>query len=576
MATGYMNTVPLGREGTGAAQILGPNRALQYALQQNQERQRRLDRAQEQYNQNQQGYANAFQRSMMETMNTVGGTRYVNPNIRNAIASATNEWARQGGQLMSQGINPFNPYQSEDSRDVSQQHNQSRAEIQSVLAINNQLLKEKDEVTKRITDKPQDYDVDEFKAFEQWYNDLTPEDIMAGNITPPTVSKIYDIGREAGKQFGAIYEDYREYDVDEQGNRIQREGRRADAARILNIADQSIDNPNSPYHRETNRRLRKELGPEASIEMFSPFLGISDKAEMESLVDAQLRNDTSEDNPLVDMLADGKAVQYGTDGYNQTVSEISDELLRANNIVSGAKQEVVDALTGRTNTSEKVKLDYTEENQRMKRQAAASLERSRALSRQNTALSIQKKVSGDDPVAEAMSEEAQDIDFSTKRSDGTVATPGITVPGVMDVSSNTIQLNTREAYSVENGAKVQEPEGPGRITGINPVGIDKNGNIVSGNMESLRNNPAVVKWDVKAVVQRPVPGVSGVTTSHIYDISSLPISTLTSTYKGPIEKAISIQRKTIKELNEEIKNRGEQKNSTQKTPAELMREAAGL
>src|SRR5690606_2339346 len=102
MATNYMNTVPLGREGTGAAQILGPNRALQYALQQNQERQRRLERGQLEYERNQQGYANAFQRSMMETMNTVGGTRYVNPNIRNAIASATNEWARQGGQLMSQ------------------------------------------------------------------------------------------------------------------------------------------------------------------------------------------------------------------------------------------------------------------------------------------------------------------------------------------------------------------------------------------------------------------------------------------------------------------------------------------
>lgn len=552
-----MNTVPLGREGTGAAQILGPNRALQYALQQNQERQRRLERGQLEYERNQQGYANAFQRSMMETMNTVGGTRYVNPNIRNAIASATNEWARQGGQLMSQGINPFNPYQTDESREVAQQHNQSQAEIRSVLAINNQLVKEKEALVKRYTENEQSYDVDEFKSAIEWYDNLTPEDIMAGNITPPQVSEVYNIGLEAGKQFGAMYNDFSRYDVDDQGRQVYVEGREADVNRIMNIADSSVENPNTPYHKETNRRLRKAFGEGASIEVFSPFLGIYDKEEMERVVDAQLRNMPADENPLVDMLADGRNVNYGTEEYDKVVGDISDSLLEANSIVSGAKQEIIDAITGRTNTSEKVKLDYTEENQRMKRQAAASLERSRALSRQNTALSIQKKLSGEDDVADAMIDEAVDVDFSDEWDVDDPEVNPITAWGVIPQSPASVTINPSNTIDVKTGKTTKTGEMRGSISGFGLVALDANGNVVDGaSPEALAKDARVVRFAPKVVVQ------DNKRRSHLYDVNAVPVSSLTKEKRENAQKAISVQQQTADRLNQQLKLRPATSNKT--------------
>src|SRR5690606_12222983 len=129
-----------------------------------------------------------------------------------------------------------------------------------------------------------------------------------------------------------------------------------------------------------------------------------------------------------------------------------------NSIVSGAKQEIIDAVTGRTNTSEKVKLDYTEENQRMKRQAAASLERSRALSRQNTALSIQKKLSGEDDVADAMIDEAVDVDFSDEWDVDDPEVNPITAWGVIPQSPASVTINPSNTIDVKTGKTTKTGE----------------------------------------------------------------------------------------------------------------------
>lgn len=567
MATNYMNTVPLGREGTGAAQILGPNRALQYALQQNQERQRRLERGQLEYERNQQGYANAFQRSMMETMNTVGGTRYVNPNIRNAIASATNEWARQGGQLMSQGINPFNPYQSEDSRDVSQQHNQSRAEIQSVLAINNQLMKQKDAFIKEYEKDSSKYDVDEFKAYEQWYQDLTPEDIMAGNITPPTVSQPYDIGAGVSKQFGDITRPFRREMTDEAGNPILQEGVEADVPRIMGIVENQFNNVNSDEVREVNRRLRKDFGSNASVD---GLLGTTDRAEIRSILDGEFRN-PSDNNPIVELMASGINAAPGTEEYERFLDQATDEQLKAEMILDDAKQEAATALVQRVNPTMKQKYDFTLRNQQLRERAAADTARNSLAAYRNTLLSIQKKERGIDEEEDAMIDEATDLDFSMDYGDGDVE-EGITVWGAIPQSTPSISVNQGKSVDVYSGKQTDAEGIRGNITAVGLVGVDKDGNVVDGaSPDALVDNPSVVKFVPKVVVQ------DNKRNSHIYDINSIPTESLTDRYQNNIKKAISIQKRTADDLNNKLRNKkGSGSQSTNKTPAQLMREAAGL
>lgn len=560
MANGYTNTVPEGRIGTGAAQVLGPNRALQYALQLSQRRQEQFDADRAAYERNMSGYNAAFQKNIMETLGNTASAPLLNRNLQAELSEVANIWARQGGELMSQGINPYNPYQSRASREVANQYSTETAQLRAATEVVKGLAKQRENLTAQYAKDPQKYDLDEYREAINWYESLSLEDVLSGNVVPPAISEVVDISQQASKDFGQVYHDFFRYDTDEQGRPIEVRGRQADAQRILSIANNAVENPNTVYGREVNRRLRRQIGPEASVQMFAPYSDIFDRDELISVIDAQLRN-SPEDSPLVDQLAEGKNVQYGTEGYQKTVSDIADQILAANQVIAGAKQEIIDAVTNRTNTREEAKLSYQEEIMNMRRQSHAAQQRNSALAAQNLALRNEKIRNGDDPEIDAMLEGIVDLDFSDYDG-GELLDEGVRIPSAIPVSTSTFNIGATDAIDVRTGETVKNAPIRGGVSAVAPVAFDKDGNVVSGdNLEDLATNPRVVEFRPMVTVSASMGG--GLSESYIYAPSSLPIETLPSTTRGAVKKAVSLGSDLSKQLNDIIKKRPKSTENTQ-------------
>lgn len=562
MANGYTNTVPLGREGTGSAQILGPNRALQYALQQNQRRENRIADEQQRYQRNQQAYDSQFQRTLFEM-----GELAQTPMFREDFAELTNDLVRQGGELMAQGVNPFNPYQGANSRAAVQQWTSDYNRLRAAKGVVDNLYKQRQTQVDNYLKNPNDYDFDEFQELKDFEKNVSLDDILNGNANIPQLSKRLNIGEEIGKQFGDVYTDIEEFSTDEAGNPIRVTGRRPDERRIMGIVQNSF-NPRTQYGQEVNRRLRREFGEGATMD---GLLGTTDRDRIRQILDAEFRN-PSDDNPIVELMANGINARPGTPEYESFLEQATNEQLRAERILDDAKQEAATSLVQRVNPTMRQRYDFSLRDQQLQEQAAARSARNSDASYRNTMLDIKKKESGSDSVEDAMIDEAIDVDFSMDYGDGDVE-EGITVWGAIPQSTPSISVNQGKSIDVYSGKQGDAQGIRGSITGVGLVGVDKNGNAVNGaSPESLVGDSRVVKFVPKIIVQ------DNKQQSHIYDIGSIPVESLTDRYQENMKKAIAIQKRTATDFNNRISNRGSQSgasSNTKKTPAQLMREAAG-
>lgn len=534
----YENSVPLGREGTGAAQILGPSRALQYFLQKSDQQSNRLLGEQQRYQQQQERYNSQFNKSIMEL-----GELAQSPMYSQDFAEMTNELMKQGGELMSQGINPYNPYQNENSRGAVQQWQGEVNRLRSAKAVVDSLKKTRDGMIENYLKAPNDYDFDDYKKIRDFEKDVSLDDIMNGSIAIPELAKRMNIGQDFIKKYGEVYRETTKMTTDEAGNPIRSQVREVDTDRIRNIVNSDF-RPDSPYGQEVNKRLRREFGEGATMD---GLLGTTNRDEIRQILDAEFRN-PSDTNPIVELRANGVNARPGTPEYESFLESAVNEQLKAEMVLDDAKQEAANALAGNTNTRSTDRFDFTIRNQQLKEQAAARSARNSDLSAKNTMLSIQKKLSAGDDEADAMSSTAVDIDFSSEY-DGEGDSP-ITVWGAIPVNTASVSINPATSTDVRTGKKAKQAEIRGNITGIGVVGYDSNGNVVNGSSpEELMRNPKVVKFEPQVLVQ------DNRRESYSYNTNNIPVNSLTKQAQANVKKAISVQEKVAKQLNDQLQKR---------------------
>lgn len=542
MANSYINTVPQGREGTGAATIIGPNRALQYSLNQLDKNQNRILAEQQQYQQRQSQQNAQFNKTLMEVADL--GT---SPMYGNDFAEITNEVVKQGGQLMAQGINPYNPYQNEESRAAVQQWQGEVNKLKQAKAQVDMIYKDRQAQVKRYLDDPDSYDFTDFQKLRDFENENSLEDILEGNTQLPQLGKRVNISEDITKQYGQIYNDTTEQGVDANGNPITTQVRAADTGRITSIVNNEF-NSGSKYGQEVNRRLRREFGDEATLD---GLLGITDRDELRQVLDAEFRN-PSDTNPLVELRANGINARPGTPEYESFLEQAVNEQLKAELILDNAKQEAANALIGRTNTSRKEKFDFTLRNQQLREQSASRAARNSDLSARNSLLSIQMKqakINGGDSEAESLAEGAVDIDFSEDYGGGEVE-GGIKVFSAIPLNTSSISISPANTTDVKTGNKVKQNELRGNITGIGIVAYDEDGKVVQGNTpEELAKNPRVVRFAPQVLVQ------DSRRQSYSYSPESIPVTSLAKAPQSNVKKAIGVQQRTANELNNQLKKR---------------------
>lgn len=541
MANGYTNTVPLGQAGTGGAFILGPNRALQYALQQRQEREGRIAAGEQQFYQRQASYNNQFQKTLMEM-----GQLAETPMFQEDFAHLTNELVRQGGEMMARGINPFNPHQSDDSRSAVQQWNTEYNQLRSAKAMVDVMHKDIQDQIKRYENNPDDYDIEDFNEIRDFQNNNSLEDILSGQVRVPRMSRSLRIGEEIAKQYGPITRAVEEMYVNEQGQEMRRSGVEADMDRIAYIANSQI-NPNTQYGREVNRRLRREFGDEASMD---GLLMTTDRDEVRDTLDRQFRNQ-GERSPIVELMASGIDARPGTPEYESFLEQATNEQLRAEQIYADAVNEAGMALQTRVNPTVTERADFTYANQRRADASASRSARNSNAAYQNMLLRNQKLRDGGSEVEDLIST-AIDLDFS-EYFEGEEIMPGIQVPGAIPVASTSFPVSATDAIDVETGRKTKNTGQRVTLSSIAPTAFDKDGNVVSGeSLEELMRNGNVVEFRPMAVVQS---GSGRSTRDHMYDPSVIPVKQFSSNYKKGVNQTLKIQEEATRQLNEALKNR---------------------
>lgn len=540
MATNaYSNSVPLGREGTGAATVLGPSRALQYIIGQDQNRQNRIVAGQERFLQNQQQYNNQFQKTLME-LSELGAS----PMFAQDFNELTNEIVKQGAQLNAQGINPYNPVQTPQAQAAVRQWqgevNKLRSAKQTVDLIN----KQKQDQIKQYLANPDSYDFDDYQKLKDFEKNYNLEDLLSGAVEYPQLGQRVNISDEITKQYGQVYRDFTEFTTDPNGNQIRREVRDADRSRIASIVNSEFT-PNTKYGQEVNRLLRREFGEGATI---NGLIGTTDRDEIRSILDGEFRN-PSDNNPIVELRSRGINARPGTPEYESFLERAVDEQLRAETILDNAKQQAANALIGKANTRSSERFDFSLNNEMRARNRENRSRQSFQSSEWLKSLRANKLISGGDTVGDSMIDEAIDLDFSEDYGDGDVE-EGIKVFGAIPLNTASISINPADITDVNSGQKTKQGEIRGNISGVGIVAYDANGNVVKGNSpEALAKDPRVVSFKPQVVVQ------DNKRNSYSYDTGNVPVSSLSKASKANVEKAISIQKRTADQLNSKLKTR---------------------
>lgn len=534
MANGYSNSVPLGQEGTGAAQILGPNKALQFFLNKNEREQSRLLGEQQQYQQRKQAENSQFQSTLFE-MNELANT----PMFQEDFQKITNGLVKQGGELMSKGINPYSTNMNPESRAAVQQWQSEINKVKQAKTIVDNLYKERQAAVKKYTDNSASFDFDDFAKLKDFEKNNTLEDILSGSASLPQLTEIQDVGQNLIKKYGEVYSQGIVADVDAQGFPIRREVKEADKPRIEMIVNNEFL-PGTPNAAEVDRRLRKDFGPQASV---SGLLGITDRDEIKRILDAEFRT-PSDFNPVAELMAAGKIKKIGDAGYEEFLNTAVDEQLKAENILDAAKQQGANALVGKVNTKDSWKFDFSKRNQQLKEQAAARSAASAQQSQYKKSLEISK-------LKKDLSEGSEPVNIS----DVTIKTKNntnITMAGATSGSTTEFEYNpTSKSYNVDDQKNDLNKRESAKLLGVGVVAIDKNTGIVyPGDPRDYIGNPNAVfesRAQVRATVKK---GKSNEKVDFLEDPSVIS-SSLAGENKKFADKSISTSKKVLTQFNKD-------------------------
>lgn len=538
---GYTNTVPLGREGSGGAQILGPSRAVQHFLSTDAQNKERLLREQQMFQRTQQGYNQQFNKDLSGISDLS-----VAPAYQNDLTELTNKLVEQGGKMRSMGVNPYNPNQTGAGADVVKQWNADVAKVKQAKVMADKFFDYKKSIVDRYS-KGADFDMDEFNSLLNFEKDNSLLDLVEGRVQLPQVSERLDIDKEL-KGLGQMYNDVRDYERDEAGNiktnpdgsQIYRTTRQADIPRIQSVV-RNLYTDGSRYAKEVDRDLRKIYGKDASTQ---GLLRTTDEAEIREILDAEFRNNNSDFSPIAEMMNAGKIKSVDSPEYESFLDMAVQEQLKAERILDDAMQSAGNKLAGRVNTQDYQKLDYSSDTQRIRREAAA-------LNKEKSLLTLDKlrtqKSQGWKTGSGDGDYDLADISNVTIKTDNGA---DIVLYGATTGSTSEFEYNpTKSSYNIKTQEFDSNERESAKLIGVGVVAVDKHtGKVYPGDPRNYVNNPNA-SFEVKAQVRASTRRGGRTVKEDFFEDPNVISKSLGGESKKFASRSISNANAVLKEFN---------------------------
>lgn len=373
----YRNSVPLGREGTGAATVLGPNRALQYWLGVSQQDQNRLQGQQDRYQQTQAAYNQKFAQTNMEN-----ASKFASPLWAQDFSKRGQNLIGMGSQLVSRGINPYRTNLNPENQEELMAYQGEANTMLNLKAQADDLRKWQVKTMDEIAKNPSKYrqeDIDKVRNLDQLYSF---DDFVSGKVQVPQIQQKIDFLNEgASAKFNATVTMPVETRMPDGGIRTETKTRLN-----VDLANQYVDmafRPGTEYATEVEGRLR-EKGIDGS---FDQLLGTTDRAEVRSYIDSYLRS-PDESNPVIDLMISGAVPAIDTPEYDKYLEDATNEQLKAEKILEDSKKQFFTGLQSGVKEADKVSYDYKAVSNQRAAQRAAMQNRKDQLSMKKTTLEI--------------------------------------------------------------------------------------------------------------------------------------------------------------------------------------------
>lgn len=550
MATPYTNSVPLGREGTGAAQIFGPSRALQYWLGVSQRDQDRLQSQQDQIARQQMANNNQFRRDINDYQSKISSPWWNTDLTERAKVLST-----QGAEFMARGVNPYSG--SIDPKDNENLVNW-RGDWNTLLGQQagiSDLKKQTDAIVADYNKNPTKYRREDIQQLINTPKNFTYQDFVDGKVQLPNIQPIVRFDQEgANSKFGATVQTVEET-VGNDGIRQTQIVTKPNEELLLSRTETAFRS-NPQYINEVNKRL-EEKGYDTNVQS---LFQTTNKDELRTLIDARLRavnapqeldaNGNPIVNPVVQLAANGSIPSFDSKEYQDFLDEAVDEQVKAEKVLHDAKDEFM--IGAQSNIDQKYQVKYDDiiaRNRRANDSARMARERQNAyLRNQSLSAEIKRmKIAGTLPdSAEEYMEDSEDTPLNTSQ-DGATLTSYNTIP----YSSSTVSINATNVWDTKTGKSKTSKPIRGSVSGIGMVGLDKDGNIIEGsNPDELLGNPNVKEFRTVALVQNTS---SSIKRNEPYPISSIPSSSFSGPKKKDWDSKLETQKAATKEYNNRLK-----------------------
>lgn len=371
-----INTVPQGQVGTGAAQVLQPNRALDNWIADSKVNAERLRTEQKQFAQKSQAEAQQMNKYLQDIQNMD-----ISPMYRADIQNLGKSLVDRGAQLKAAGLNPWSVGGTPEQQVVLKQFNEDATKIKQASSILKSIDKMREHDLQLYQKDPTSYDPDEFKAQFNFEKENSLEDLVAGNVTFPRLSKLYNIQEAIGK-IKAPVKEYQEIRK-EGGFDYQYDIKEPDVEKVSSLVE-NFYAPGTPAYREIDRQMKKKFG-----DGMDNVYNTTDRTEVKRLLrDAYLSN--TPDNPIIEEMRTGNVPSLDSPQFETYLDKKVTEQLEKEKYLANEKEKSFNQIRDSAGGKVDRKL-YTEMDRELRsRQANARATESHNLSQTQKRLNISK------------------------------------------------------------------------------------------------------------------------------------------------------------------------------------------
>lgn len=352
-----INTVPLGQAGTGAAFLLGPSKALDNWISQDQ-RNRQVRQAnaaaQAQFNQN-----------IAKSYSTNAIKAPLGQAYRAEVLGDVEKLNKVGAQYLAQGFDVYNPNYNDKNQVAA--HNQYLAD-RNILE---QKIAAQKAYDTHVKDQREAYSKDPFgyenqpdNIFTDFEKNNTLQNVVTNGMSYPTLQKTFDYDKNVRNQIPVMDRD----ETKVVGNdRITTKV--ADVPRITSFAKNLLSSgPNRNY-------LEKEIGGSLDGLLFE-----TDEALVKKALDSEFRSPTGM-QMMAELRNQDKVPAFGTPQYDKFLNDAVKEQLKAENKYDKVLSNAVQDGIAKVNPDYKKIPDFSLAREQRQQRAAALAEENARMKR---------------------------------------------------------------------------------------------------------------------------------------------------------------------------------------------------